>query len=134
MRTLLSIAIAALFGFLAIGSGDGNSNLSESQKACKESYTMCASQRDLMEYSSEVTNARIECKMQAERLAKYGDPDFPWSPFHSYLPSENSANTGVITLFEKDAKFMNGFGAMKRSVVMCKYNLRTGTVIDLAVE
>ena len=73
------------------------------------------------------------CKMQANDMAKYGTPEWPWLAFSSFLPGDDY-RTGVVTAVETKAKFQNGFGAMARVEIICRYDLRTGTVLDVTVN
>jgi hypothetical protein len=39
-----------------------------------------------------------------------------------------------VTLIERDAQFQNGFGAMVHSQVICKYDMKEKTVLDVTIS
>lgn len=74
-------------------------------------------------YRSNMSKARYACKIAANKLAKYGDPKWPFYAFGSFYPTETFA-AGIHTLLEDDAQFQNGFGAWAHVQVTCEYDLR----------
>lgn len=102
--------------------------------ACREDWTKCLNQADVAENYSELRNVRISCMQLAERMAQYGDPEFPWLNFQKYLSDSDYRTKGEMILVEDGAKFQNGFGAMKRVTISCFYDLVSGKIKDLQVN
>jgi hypothetical protein len=98
---------------------------------CKTDWSKCADNADIANNFEGYSSAGRACRRQAEDMAKFGTPEWPWFAFGSFYPGPI---TGIVTLIEPDAKFQNGFGAMARSRVVCKYDLRSKTVIDVTVS
>lgn len=101
--------------------------------ACQKDWSKCATQADLIEEYEGMTKATVACRMAADRLAKYGDPEWSWVPFGTYLANERSAQTGKVTLIDDQVKFQNGFGAMVRTSARCQYDLAKKEVIHVEV-
>jgi hypothetical protein len=78
---------------------------------------------------------QFRCKDEARRLAKYGEPKFPsLVAFGTFLRGDDYIKTGVVTLFEDEAQFQNGFGAMVHSTVKCKYDLNSEKVVNVSIS
>lgn len=106
----------------------------EREAACREDWSKCETQSDLINNYQGISLAKVMCKMQAEEMAKYGDPDFPWlSFFDTFYKNEKSYQSGRVTLIEPAAKFQNVFGAMAKTRVTCLYDLRTETVVSINI-
>jgi hypothetical protein len=72
--------------------------------------------------------------LEATRSAKYGEPKFPpVIAFGSFSWVGDYKKTGMMVLFEPDAQFQNGFGAMVHSTVSCKYDMNSKEVLDVNV-
>ena len=132
----------ALFVIVAISSGNNNTG-SNSDKPpaavgaatvspCKTDWTKCADNSDMVNNFKGWVDVQRGCKRQATDMAKYGTPELAWFPFSSFYPGTDFS-TGIVTAIEPDARFSNGFGAMVRSRVVCKYDLRTNKVIDVSI-
>lgn len=107
--------------------------------ACRADWRMCRDNSDLMNtYLRSHNRAGNACKTVADDLARYGTPVWPsfWSGGHfgSFTVGRNYVETGIVTLYERDAQFQNGFGAMVRSRVRCDYDLRTNQVLDVVIS
>lgn len=102
--------------------------------SCKTDWALCTDNADLANHYDKLYRATAACKTAAEDRAKYGSPQWPWFAFGSFVPGTDAPKTGIVTLVEGDAKFQNGFGAMVRSRVACKVNLRSMTVTDVQIR
>ena len=81
-------------------------------------------------------SAQLSCQRAAEKMAKYGTPQWPhsWIPNFNYFHKGSAyKETGRAMLIEDDAQFQNGFGAMVHSTVTCTYNLNAETVTDVNI-
>ena len=102
--------------------------------SCKNSLSACADNREIANEWSGYSRLRVRCKTAADEMAKYGDPEWPWIAFGSFLPGDSAHKTGVITLVEPDARFTNGFNAKARVKIYCKYNRRADKVEDASIQ
>ena len=125
---LIGVAI-----LIAIGANDGGSKTTPQQADCASNWRLCSNNAALVNHSTEITHAESSCKIEAEKLAKYGSPKWPWVAFGHFYNDDSAAKNGTITLIEPDAQFQNGFGAMAHSTVTCTYNLNTKLVTNVAV-
>ena len=129
--------LASLLGLIAIGAiliiAGVSGNKESSKPACKSDWHLCADNEDLVNNYSGIISAKVDCKFEAAKLARYGDPKFPFSSFGRFYIGKDYMTTGVMILLEKDAQFQNGFGAMVHSTVTCKYDLARKQVLDVNV-
>jgi len=102
--------------------------------SCKSDWKLCADNADLMNNFNGITRVTIDCKRAAQKLAKYGDPKFPWLSFGAFFTGNDYVKTGIVTAIEKEAQFQNGFGAWANSAVSCKYDLNANKVLDVSVS
>jgi hypothetical protein len=106
----------------------------KSQKdACKMNWSSCADNEQLVNTWSDWSKVQVACKFAANDLAKYGDPEWPWLPFGTFMKGSDYIKTGKAIAIEPDAKFKNGFNAPVRSRVTCFYDLRTSRVLDVSI-
>jgi hypothetical protein len=78
-------------------------------------------------------DAQIDCELEAQSRARYGDPKFP-SRFGTFLKGNDYPKTGIAILIENEAQFQNGFGAMVHSTVRCTYDLRAKRVLNVEIS
>jgi len=124
----LSIGLGAWLSY----SEPGMSSAAEEERAtCRNDYTACASQEELVDTYPDMTEAHTSCKRAARKLSSYGDADLPFFSFESYFPYENSAKSGKISLIENNARFQNEFGAMEHVKLKCAYDLKTKKVLEI---
>jgi hypothetical protein len=102
--------------------------------SCKSDWHVCADNADLVNHYNGIISAQTDCKFEATKLAKYGDPKFPFLHFSTFYSGNAYVKTGVVVLLEKDAQFQNVFGVMVHSTVMCKYDLARKKVLDANVS
>ena len=103
-------------------------------EACKDDWSRCQDNGEIAKLYSKIFEARVSCKMAANKGARFGTPEWPWLVFQSIKTGNDGPRTGIVTLVEQDAKFQNGFGAMAHVVVQCVYDMRAKVVLDVAVE
>ena len=103
-------------------------------KTCKENWRFCEDTTDLMNNWRGNSMARVQCQTSAEEEALYGEPDFPWLSFGKFFINENFLEQNEVTLIEDGARYSNGFGAMKKVKIVCRYNLEQEEVLYVLVE
>jgi len=107
----------------------------KSQKdACKTNWSSCADNEQLVNDWSDWTKVQVACKFAANDRAKYGDPEWPWLSFSTFLKGSDYVRTGKAIAIEPDAKFKNGFNAQVRVRVVCSYDLKGGRVEDVTIS
>jgi hypothetical protein len=102
--------------------------------ACKTDWRKCLDNEQLVNNYSDWTMVQVKCKSAANDRAKFGDPEWPWLPFGTFLTGNSYVTTGIAVAIEKDARFQNGFGAKARSEVTCTYDLRASKVVNVLVS
>jgi hypothetical protein len=103
--------------------------------SCKTDWTLCIDNSDLENNYLVDSTAPFECKQEAIKRAKYGDPKFPWAyPFSTFYKGDQYSKTGIAILVEKEAQYQNGFGAMVHSEVTCTYDLRAKRVLNIEIS
>ena len=121
------VSFFVIGGMMVGGSKDGPAS------ACVSDWTKCKDNSDLAnnwkDYRLDVSSA---CKLEANEMAKYGDPKWSWYSFGSFLPGDSAATKGVITAIDSDVQFQNGFGAWARTRVVCQYDLRNKKVLNVS--
>lgn len=101
---------------------------------CTSNWRLCADNGDLVNNYLSDHSAQSACKDEAEKLARYGSPKFPWLYFFDTFNRGNDyPRTGIAVLFEKDAQFSNAFGAMVHSTVTCTYDLNQNKVLNVSI-
>lgn len=105
----------------------------KTKPTCKSDWRLCADNADLINNFGDITRGQVSCKYEANKLAKYGSPTWPWFPFGTFYKGNEYVKTGIATLVEKDAQFSNAFGAMVHSTVTCRYDLNLQKVLDATV-
>jgi hypothetical protein len=127
VTALMLVGIVAL---IVIGSYQDGGNKTPS---CKSDWHLCSDNADLINNFGDITRGQAYCKIEAEKLAKYGTPKWPWLAFSTFHRGSDYVKTGIAVLLEKDAQFQNGFGAMVHSTVTCRYDLNRQEVLDANV-
>jgi hypothetical protein len=100
-------------------------------EACRTDWKKCKDNGAIIHASAGI-HARTECKFAADKLAKYGTPEWPGFPaysFNTFNSGKSALITGHMLLVENDAKFKNIFGAMAHVKVTCEYNFNDETAI-----
>ena len=106
-------------------------------ESCKSDWHLCSDNADLINNFSAYEQGKWKyyCKEAATKMAKYGEPKFPWLfSFSSFYPGDDYVKTGKVVLVEKDAQFQNGFGAMVHSRVICWYDINRNAVDNVVIE
>jgi hypothetical protein len=101
---------------------------------CKADWKKCVDNADMANNYRSWYKAQADCKIAAEKLARYGDPKWPWFAFGSFLKGDGYAKTGHAVLIEPDAQFQNGFGAMQHVRVNCEYDLTNEKVLSAEAQ
>jgi hypothetical protein len=126
--------VYAIFGFVALFIGIALLAPERPMQPCEADWRKCSVNSDIVNQFSGMTTARVACRMAADKLARFGDPQWPTLYFHSYIPGGDGPETGRIILIEPDARFQNGFGAMAHTRVACHYDLRDERVLDVQIS
>jgi len=101
--------------------------------ACRGDWHKCKDNADLVNNSGEWSRVEVDCKIAAEKSARYGSPKWPWFAFGSFFKGSNYVQTGRVVAVEPDAQFQNGFGAYVHSRVTCDYDLTLKNVTNVYV-
>ena len=97
-------------------------------KACQSDWRQCADNGMLINNYQGMARAKAACQIQAEKLAKYGDPQWDWAKFGTYFKGTDYVSKGVIRIQDSNVKFQNGFGAWRRTTIECFYDLKSESV------
>jgi hypothetical protein len=129
-RGIAILFAIGVLGWIGVSLGSGSS-----APSCKSNWTLCIDNADLVNnYIESNPIAQVDCQIQAEQSAKYGDPKFPSLAFDTFHVGNDYVRTGIATLIEPNAQFQNGFGAMVHSEVTCTYDLRAKHVLSVDVS
>lgn len=106
--------------------------------ACKDDWTQCASNYDLIEYSGLYKTVAAACERRAREqdyLGYWVDFRFPQPSFAWYLISGDMdyVKRGRWNAVEHNAQFKNQYGAWKARSVSCVYDLRTNIATEAFV-
>ncbi|MET4600913.1 hypothetical protein ABIB90_000364 [Bradyrhizobium sp. JR4.1] len=128
------LVIALVFVVVAVILGDRVRQKEQASPTCKSDWHLCVDNADIINNFEGTSYGQVSCKIEAQKLAKYGEPKFPFLPFSSFYRGDNYRKTGVAFLIEKDAQYQNGFGAMVHSTVMRRYDLDRKQVLGVDVS
>jgi hypothetical protein len=141
-----SVLVAAVIGgglglYFVLGSPSGKfvsgSPPGKDEKkiiGCASDWRQCKDNADFANNYGDILKIQIRCKSEAEKIAKYGTPKFPWLYFFAtFLKGDSYPKTGIVVLLEKDAQFSNAFGAMVHSTVTCSYDLDLDKVSNVSI-
>jgi hypothetical protein len=99
---------------------------------CKNDWHLCADNADMANYWKEWHHVRFECEWEGNKIAKYGDgPEWPSHSFGAFLTGDDYPKTGIVTVIENQAKFVNAFNAKVRTKVTCTYDLNARKVTNI---
>jgi DNA-directed RNA polymerase subunit RPC12/RpoP len=136
--TLGCAVFIALFmiGAVLLGTYEEDEGRREQEKAnptCETNWRKCSDNADLINHYGGVIGAQVDCRMEAEKRARFGSPKWPPVPFGSFYEGVQDTKTGMAILIEPDARFENAFGVMVRSTVVCAYNLNRKEVVSVSI-
>lgn len=97
-------------------------------KGCQTDWRRCTDNGMLIDHYQGMARAKAACQIQAEKLAKFGDPQWDWTKFGTYFKGTDYVSKGVIRIQDPNVKFQNGFGAWRRTTIECFFDLKTETV------
>jgi hypothetical protein len=126
-------------GIVALGHFVGESPIDSAASdnatpSCKSDWHLCADNSDLMNNFHGVIHWGSACKWEAAKLAKYGEPKFPWAfPFATFHSGNDYVKDGKAILIEPDAQFQNGFGAMVHTRIECVYDIAGDKVVSVGI-
>ncbi|WP_315736290.1 MULTISPECIES: zinc ribbon domain-containing protein [unclassified Bradyrhizobium] len=125
-----------LLVFIGVGAiiGDRDDEKEKANPTCKSDWRRCSDNADLVNNFRDISYGQASCKTEAQKLAKFGEPKFPFLAFSTFYKGDNYVKSGIVTLVEKEAQFQNGFGAMVHSTVICKYDLNIKQAVDVKVS
>lgn len=112
----------------ALAGGSSTKTATPSTPGCKSDWTKCSDNVEMARNYEGWTEAEVKCKIAANKLAKYGTPEWPWLAFQNLASGTDYAEKGEATLIENNAKFQNEYGTMVHTRVGCDYNLRNKKV------
>jgi len=101
---------------------------------CKQNYRSCADNEMVVNHYGGTSGAQVSCKMEAEKMANYGDPDWTWPNFSTFFVGRDAVETGTLRLVDNDVKFQNAFGAYQRTPLECHYDLDAKEVLFVRAQ
>jgi hypothetical protein len=104
------LMLIGIVGLIAIGGYEDASN--KANPTCKSDWRLCTDNADLVNNYKGVISAQTDCQYESKKLAKYGEPKFPFLAFSTFYTGDAYIKSGMAIFVEKDAQFQNGFGAM----------------------
>ena len=96
--------------------------------SCEYTWQACTDNADLVNNYDGIGNIQSACKVQANSQAKY-ETEWDWMYFTTYNTGKSYISDGIVTLYEREAKFQNGFGAMKKMNLVCTYSLKDNKIL-----
>ena len=122
---VIGLSVAIMVALPSPGDEDGAS--------CDSDWRNCEDLQAFINSASDgLIHAQADCKTAAERRAQYGDPRWGYG-FAHVVPAKSNLDRGRVQLMAKDAEFQNGFGAWRKTNVVCTYDLERETVTNLSV-
>jgi DNA-directed RNA polymerase subunit RPC12/RpoP len=128
------LVIGLVFIVAAVILGDRTKQNEKANPTCKSDWHLCFDNADIVNNYEGISMGQVSCKMEAQKLAKYGEPKFPFLSFSTFYRGDSYRKDGIVSLIEKDAQFQNGFGAMVHSTVICRYDLARQKVLDVNIS
>ncbi len=109
-----------------LNEGDKIKEAEKSNPTCVSDYTKCKDNKELIEKHVNKNDIKpsIDCLFAAKKLAKYGEPHFPFMSFCRFIGGNSYVVSGKAVLMEDDATFKNGFGADVHVTARCEYDLK----------
>lgn len=137
-RGVVGVAIALILGSAILSTKreqpPSNASNGSAELPCKSDWSKCADNSEMANSNGWYwSRAQVKCKHAADEHARYGTPKWPWLYFSTFKPGTDYVTSGIALLIEPDAQFQNGFGAMVHSKVICKYDLKSERVLDMAI-
>jgi hypothetical protein len=128
------VLIGLVVGFSYLGGEKGEKGGGNPIISCTSDWHKCVDNADLVNHYLSNHSAQDSCKQEAESLAKYGTPKFPFLYyFDTFYKGDQYPKTGIAVLIEKDAQYSNGFGAMVHSTATCTYDLNQKKVVTVNI-
>ena len=109
-------------------------NYKSQVKLCKTDWKKCTDNKMLVNEFDGIVKIKTACKLQANSQAKYGDPQWKWITFGTFLKGNDYIKNGLVVLFDNQVKFQNGFGAYKKTEVECIYSLKSNKITALRIN
>jgi hypothetical protein len=104
-RGCAALAVLLFVGLIIVlASGNSESEKEKANPTCKSDWRRCADNADLVNHYDGVISAQTSCQWEAKKLAKYGEPKFPFLAFSSFYTGNAYVKTGIAVFIEKDAK------------------------------
>ncbi|HEU5048596.1 MAG TPA: hypothetical protein VFT64_12225 [Rickettsiales bacterium] len=105
------------------------------EQACVEDWKKCADNLQMANNYHNWFHVQYICKQAAIKGAQYGTPEFPqFESFGRLRDGTDYVETGVVFVYEPDAKFQNAFGAMQHVGVECQYDLNKNEVVSVNIH
>ena len=126
---LLFFILIAIGIMWLINEGEKIAEAEKRNPTCRSDYMKCADNDELVRLyqTKQDVPIRVECKVAAERAARFGTPEFSSPPFPEYWRGKSFIDSGRVVLMDSNAKYKNGFNATVNSVATCVHDLKTGS-------
>src|SRR5262245_38778189 len=72
--------------------------------ACGSDWRQWQDNAELVNNYDGMGGVEYDCMEAANSQAKYGDPEWPWRAFSTFLKGDDYPRTGVVTVKEHDAR------------------------------
>jgi hypothetical protein len=136
----LIVLFVIIVSVVSVNSGNQTPNpttppkLTTQEDSCRSDWTKCDDNEQLVNHYSDWSHVKVDCKQAANDRAKYGNPNWPWFPFGTFVTGKNYVTSGIAVAVEPDAQFSNGFGGMVHSRITCTYDLRAKRVTNVDIS
>ena len=131
---VIIIFLVIIGAIVSVNSGNQTAKPTTQDDSCRSDWMKCADNEQLVNQYLDWSDVKSKCKQAANDRAKYGNPDWPWFSFGTFMTGKNYVTSGIAAAVEPDAQFSNGFGGMVHSRVTCTYDLRAKRVTNLDIS
>lgn len=108
------------------------------EPGCWSDLKLCKDNADVMKSNSQgiIGESKVSCKQAAEKENGYEVDWGGWLEpnFTSFGLGDSALTTGTIWLKDNVAKYQNAYGAKRKAVTMCLYNINTKTVESIVIQ
>lgn len=132
---VIILCIIMFIGYAITAGG----KLQEEEKAnptCVSDYKKCKDNKEIIDRHKSKNNFSLEaeCKIEAQKIAKYGEPNLPFLAFKTYFKGNFYIDDGTAVLIEDGATYKNAFGADVHVRARCEYDLKNDTTLVSLTE
>lgn len=116
-------------------SSNQNTNENVVENGCKYNFKDCVDNKQLMDTYEKIINAKSQCKRSVNDNVRFGEAKWSWGFFNRYvLTGDQYPKTGIIEMADFDVQIQNKYGAMEKSQVSCRYDLKSQQVLEVSIN